>query len=149
MSIEPDYLRQALQLFGVKPPEGQDTAALAKTLDVIEEVLPWIVLKADGFDQEGEIAKALRAAAGRSARAATSRSTAQRPSLALKHASRELDHAVEALIRGDIAHQALATTADARLAELVRLSAAPPLSQPQNHIPVDPPPAAFPPQAGD
>jgi hypothetical protein len=138
MSIDPDRLHQALQFFGVALPEGVQASDLAELLGVPEEILPWLALRANAFADHGEIEQALHAAAARAPTPGTSRAPANAPSLALHDATRELDEALGALIREDLNRQELALAADARLSELVRMSAADKPFQPHNYVAVSP-----------
>ena len=102
MSIDPDRLHDVLRLVGATLPEGLGASDLANLLGVPEEILPWLMLRANAFANHGEIEQALYAAAARAPTPGTSRAPTNSPGLALHQANRQLDKALGALIREDI-----------------------------------------------
>jgi len=136
MSIDPARLDLALQLFGVRAPDG-NVEELAETLGVVEEILPWLVLRANALADYEDVDAALRSAAGRVSGAATSRIASPVASIARRRATSELDRALEELIKDNISRNGLATTADSYLADLVRISPLNDRSTPQHHVAVE------------
>jgi hypothetical protein len=135
--IDAELFRDAVRLFKTQTPDAVEAAQLAQTLDVVEEILPWLSLRAGAFAEHEEIELALRTAAKRATSAKTIRAAGTMNGLSQHKAERELDTALEALIRDNVERQELAHMADARLAELVRMSEAGQQVEPQNRVAVE------------
>ena len=120
MSINHDRLRHAIFLATGVPPSPAETRNLALILHVPEEVLPFLLLRRNGFEASPETRQSLAAAVSRSPGIASSPRHAD-----LTDARAELDakdavkDAMKALIDLDIAEQTAAARLDDALRDLV------------------------------
>lgn len=116
MSIEPRRLRAALQLVTGTAPTIDDANGLARRLGIIEEVLPWLVLRRDAFADTPALADVLAAAVKRCPSPATRRKPARVSSLTRLAAERRIEAALGALIADNIAHADVANGSDMSVA---------------------------------
>ena len=122
MSIDPRRLRAALQLVTGTAPTPDVANGLARRLGVVEEVLPWLVLRRDAFADMPTLADSLAAAAKRSPSAATRRQPTRVSSLTRLAAERRIEESLGALIANNIAQADVALSAEAQITQLVRMS---------------------------
>ena len=122
MSIDPHRLRAALQLVTGAAPTTDDANGLVRRLGVIEEVLPWLVLRRDAFTDTPEFTETVAAAVKRCPSPATRRKPARVSSLTRLAAERRSEEALGALIADNIAHADVALSAEAQITRLTRLS---------------------------
>ena len=123
MSIDPSRLRDACQLVFGMALDSRENGALARTLGVVEEVLPWMALHRGAFTTFPEIEAAIKVAAAICPSAASRRPLPhEHPSQTTLDTNRALEKALGAVIAENIKNSSLAVTADHYLAELVRVT---------------------------
>ena len=122
MSIDPRRLRAALQLVTGAAPTTDDAIGLARRLGVVEEVLPWLVLRRDAFTDMPAFADILATAVRRCPSPATRRKPDRVSSLTRLAAERRIDEALGSLIADTIARGDVAASAEAQIARLTRMS---------------------------
>ncbi|KAB7648368.1 hypothetical protein [Polymorphobacter fuscus] len=122
MSIEPQRLRAAIQLVSGSAPLETECARLGRTLGVIEEVLPWLVLRCNAFEDAPAFATSFSTEAKRVALPATRRQTSRVSSVARLNAERHVEAALGTLIADNITRREIATAAEEQVATLAGLS---------------------------
>jgi hypothetical protein len=122
MSIDPRRLRAALQLVTGAAPAADDANGLARRLGVVEEVLPWLVLRRDALADMPALTDILATAVKRCPSPTTRHQLTRVGSPTRLAAERRIEEALGALIADNIAHADVAMAAEAQIARLTRMS---------------------------
>jgi hypothetical protein len=125
MSIDPRRLRAALQLVTGTAPSIDDANGLALRLGIIEEVLPWMVLRREAFADMPALTDMLATAAKRSPSPATRRKPSRVSSLTHLAAERQIEAALSALISDNIARADVVMSAEMYISNYIRILEAP------------------------
>lgn len=127
MTIDTDRFSQAIFLAVGDPPTAAEVDRLARLLSASDEILPYLLLRRNGFEGCRQMAAALRAAmAGWPGRPVTPRTPDFTDSLQLAAARKAVTAATRTVIDHDLAGRNAQACLDEAILELARLSPASP-----------------------
>ncbi len=138
MSIDPVRLRDASQLLFGTALDADESEALARTLGVVEEVLPWMVLRREALVKFPELEAAVKAASAICPSPASRRPLPHdHPTQATLNTIHAIEEALGAVIAENVKNSGLSAAVDHHLAELVRVSPSGNRFDGQNRIFID------------
>jgi len=137
MSIDSERLRAASQLILGSAFSPEQCEELARTLGVVEEVLPWFALRRNAFRTIPQIEANFKAAAMKCPFPSSRRALPRDPARMVLPMNRELENALGAVIADNLQKSSLASFADAHLAQLTRISSAATTFDGQRRVTID------------
>jgi hypothetical protein len=123
MSINPQWLRAASQLALGEALSSEQCETLSKRLSVVEEVLPWLILKRGGFSQVSQFRERLSDAAHKLPSPMSSREHTRLPINTTMTAIAQLEQELGAIVRQNLAVKETAVIADSLISKIVQFSA--------------------------
>jgi hypothetical protein len=127
MTIDTDRFSQAIFLAVGDPPTADDADRLARQLSAPDEILPYLLLRRNGFEGCRQMAAALAAAvAGSPGRPITSRAPDLADAVEMAAARKAVTAATRTVIDHDLAGRDVQAGLDEAMLQLVRRSPASP-----------------------